>query len=147
VRLQKLSSKSSMPWHCQIATKLVFAWCGCNLVKIQVIATSFTVWLQPLMCCDCKKDSCKTRMWVIATLSQCDCTLIAVWLRLQKTGKKCDCNKHVKKKAPCHYTVRLRLGLYLLDVVASWWKYGWLQNKLKCGCNHWCAAIVKKGCC
>jgi hypothetical protein len=32
-----------MPWSCQIATRLVFAWCGCNLVKKrQVIATSKT---------------------------------------------------------------------------------------------------------
>jgi hypothetical protein len=29
-------------------------------------------------------------------------------------------------------------------VVANRWKYGWLLNKLQCGCNHWCATIVKK---
>jgi hypothetical protein len=23
-------------------------------------------------------------------------------------------------------------------------KYGWLLNKLQCGCNHWCATIEKK---
>jgi hypothetical protein len=78
---KKLVQKSFMPWHCQIATMLVFAWCGCNLVKIQVIATSFAVWLHPLMCCDCEKKVAKTTMCMIATLSQCDCTLIAVWLQ------------------------------------------------------------------
>jgi hypothetical protein len=76
------------------------------------------VWLQPLMCCDCKKYSCKTRMWVIATLSQCDCTLIAVWLRLEKTGKKCDWNKPVQKKLQSwHCQIATRL-------VFAW-----------CGCN------------
>jgi hypothetical protein len=83
VRLQKNQfKKSSMSWHCQIATRLVFSWCCCNLVKIRVIAKQVKVWLQPLMCCDCKN--------------------------------------------------------------ATWWKYGWLQKKLKCGYNHWCAAIAKK---
>jgi hypothetical protein len=57
-----------------------------------------------------------------------------VWLRLQKTGKKCDCNKPVQKKAPCHDTVRLRPGENTGDC----------KNKLKCGCKHWCAAIAKK---
>jgi hypothetical protein len=54
VRLQKTSSKkSSMPWHCQIATRLVFAWCGCNLVNnrrlqhpLHVVATADVQQLQ-----------------------------------------------------------------------------------------------------
>jgi hypothetical protein len=29
----QFKKKSSRPWNCQIATRLVFAWCGCNLVK------------------------------------------------------------------------------------------------------------------
>jgi hypothetical protein len=66
-----------------------------------------------------------------------DCNFVAVWLhpyssvfaiekkQLQKQVRKCDCKKPVKK-APCHDTVRLRLGWCLLNVVATWWKYGWL---------------------
>jgi hypothetical protein len=43
---RKPVQKSSMTRHCQIATRLVFASCGCDLVKIRVIAKSVTVWLQ-----------------------------------------------------------------------------------------------------
>jgi hypothetical protein len=76
---KKPVQKSSMPWHCQIATRLVFAWCGCNLVKIRVIAKSVTVWLQPLMCCDCKKSSWKKQ-------HVCDCNLVAcAWLQSYRT--------------------------------------------------------------
>jgi hypothetical protein len=53
-------------------------------------------------------------MWVIATLPQCDCNLIAVCLRLKKTvaktGKKSTIAKTSSKKAPSHDTARLRLG-------------------------------------
>jgi hypothetical protein len=41
-----------------------------------------------------KKDSSKTSMWVIASLPQCDCNLVAVCLRLKK-----QLQKHVKKSA------------------------------------------------
>jgi hypothetical protein len=55
-------------------------------VKIRVIAKSVTVWLQPLMCCDCKKTIAKTSMYVIATLSHVhDCNLIAVSLQPYRT--------------------------------------------------------------
>jgi hypothetical protein len=48
-------------------------------VKIRVIAKKVTAWLQPLMCCDCKKAVAKTSMWMIATLSHVrDYNLIAV---------------------------------------------------------------------
>jgi hypothetical protein len=56
VRVQKkpVQKKSSMPWNCQIATRLVFTWCGCNLVKkyrwlqhpLHVVATSDVQQLQ-----------------------------------------------------------------------------------------------------
>jgi hypothetical protein len=40
--------------------------------------------------------------------------------QLQKTGKSAIAINQLKKKAPCHDTVRLRLGWSLLDVVATW---------------------------
>jgi hypothetical protein len=107
---RKPVQKSSMVGHCQIATRLVFAWCGCDLVKIRVIAKSVTVWLQPLMCCDCKKAVAKTSMCVIATLSHVrDCNLIAVWLQpyrsvIAKNSCKNSITLRLKKpvqKAPC----------------------------------------------
>jgi hypothetical protein len=36
------------------------------------------------------------------------------------TSKKSAAKKTSSKKAPCHDTVRLRLGWCLLDVVATW---------------------------
>jgi hypothetical protein len=107
-----------------------------------------------------QKKVAKPSMCVIATFSQCDCTLSAVWLQkktvtriacdcdwknsCKKHVKKYDCKKPVQKKATCHDTVRLRLGWCLLDVVVTLWQYRWLQHPLQCGCNHWCAAIAKK---
>jgi hypothetical protein len=85
-----------------------------------VVATTDVLRLQKRA----KKTVAKTSMWVIATLPQCGCTLIAVCLRLKKTvaetGKKVRLQKSSSKKAPCHDTVRLRLGWCLLDVVATW---------------------------
>jgi hypothetical protein len=38
-----------------------------------VIATSFTVWLQPLICCNCKKKQLQNQ-------NVGDCNLVVVWL-------------------------------------------------------------------
>jgi hypothetical protein len=69
----------------------------CNILK-SVVATTDVLRLQKRA----KKTVAKTSMWVIATLPQCGCTLIAVCLRLKKTvaetGKKCDCKNPVQKK-------------------------------------------------
>jgi hypothetical protein len=59
---------------------------------------------------------------VIATLWQSDYTLRTVILQ-KKQLQKTQVKKPVQKKAPCHDTVRLRLGWSLLDVVATWSKY------------------------
>jgi hypothetical protein len=84
-------------------------------------------WLQYTLHCICndwcaaiaKKDSCKTECGWLQILSQCDCTLIAVWLRLQKTGKKSAIaiNQFKKSSMPWHYQIATRL-------VFAW-----------CGCN------------
>jgi hypothetical protein len=110
------------------------------LISYNVAATTDVLRLQ-------KKSVAKPSMWVIATLSQCDCTLSAVWLQkkqLQKQHvttiakktvaktqvKKCDCKKTSSKKSSMSWHCQMRLGWCLLDVVATWWKYRWLQHPL-----------------
>jgi hypothetical protein len=93
-----------------------------------VIATSFAATTDVLRLQ--KKDSCIPECGWLQILSQCDCTLIAVWLRLQKLVKKCDCNKPVQKKLNAMTLSKLRLHWSLFDVVATWWKYKWLQTSL-----------------
>jgi hypothetical protein len=74
--------KSSMSWHCQIVTRLVFAWYGCNLVKIQMIATSFTCGCNHWCVAIAKKTVARPE-----NIGDCNlvavCTLISVWLWLQ----------------------------------------------------------------
>jgi hypothetical protein len=94
------------------------------------------------------KSVAKPSMWVIATLSQCDCTLSAV--RLQKKAvaktasdydckkktvaktqvKKCDCKKTSSKKSSMPWHCQIATRLVFADVVATWWKYRWLQHPL-----------------
>jgi hypothetical protein len=86
-------------WRCQIATRLVFAWCGCNLVKNTgdckirycVVVTTDVLWLQKKQlqkpACACLQP-CRS---VIAPLSQFDCKKQLqkiMWLRLQKNSCK-----------------------------------------------------------
>jgi hypothetical protein len=70
-------------------------------VKIQVTATSFAVWLKPLMCCNCEKTVAKNSICVIATLSQCDCTPYRSVINkktVAKTTCDCDCIKKQLQK-------------------------------------------------
>jgi hypothetical protein len=136
------------PYSSVIATRLMFAWCGCNqmkntvdcLISYSVVATADVLRLQKKVVA--KNQACE---WlqpcgrVIAPLEQWFCKKIVA----KNTGKKTP----VQKKAPCHDTVRLRLRWSLLDVVATWSNYRWLQHPLQCICNDWCAAIAKKDSC
>jgi hypothetical protein len=101
--------------------------------RVWMIATLSQVWLQPY-------SSLIEKKTVTKTASDCDwkktVAKIGKKLRLQKKTvaktqvKKCDCKKPFQKKTPCQDTVRLRLGWYLLDVVATRWKYRWLHHPL-----------------
>jgi hypothetical protein len=138
--------KSTMPWSCQIATRLVFAWCGCNLVKKrQVIATSKTCGCNIWCAAIAKKrqlqnqdvgDCLRPYSSVIAT---------AAYVCFGKKRKKitepvCDCNNSANVIATRSYVYcKMETWLCLFACKATWlfgiWFQTWVVSdckKLKC---------------
>jgi hypothetical protein len=155
MRVQKKPvKKSSMPWNCHIATRLVFTWCGCNLVKkcrwlqhpLHVVATSDVQQLQKKWQLQNQNvgDCLRPYSSVIASIDACvvrNCRLRVFGKKRKKiTEPVCDCNYLASVIATRSYVCcNMETWLRLCACKATWlfgiWLQAWVVSdckKLKC---------------